>query len=40
MSYMFQEASARTGYARTQTDANKFNASANKPAGLNFIVKP
>ena len=38
--YMFYNASTTTGYARTQADANKFNASLNKPAGLNFVVKP
>ena len=37
---MFQISQATTGYARTQTDANKFNASPGKPAGLNFVVKP
>ena len=36
---MFQAPKATTGYARTQADANKFNASSNKPAGLNFVVK-
>ena len=40
MSYMFENSKATTGYARTQADADKFNASTNKPAGLNFIVKP
>ena len=39
MSYMFQNASTTTGYARTQTDADKFNASSNKPSGLTFVVK-
>ena len=37
---MFQNSSATTGYARTQADADKFNATRNKPAGLNFVVKP
>ena len=37
---MFQNSQATTGYARTQADADKFNASANKPTGLNFVVKP
>jgi surface protein len=37
---MFQYSSATTGYARTQTDADKFNASSGKPAGLTFMVKP
>ena len=36
---MFYGSKATTGYARTQADANKFNASSNKPAGLNFVVK-
>ena len=40
MSSMFRDSKATTGYARTQADANKFNASSNKPAGLNFVVKP
>ena len=40
MSYMFYRSAAKVGYARTQTDANKFNASSGKPAGLNFVVKP
>ena len=39
MNSMFQLSKATTGYARTQADANKFNASSNKPAGLNFVVK-
>ncbi len=30
---------ATTGYARTQTDADKFNASSGKPSGLTFVVK-
>lgn len=30
---------ATTGYARTQADADRFNASPGKPAGLNFVVK-
>ena len=40
MSYMFNYSQATTGYARTQADADKFNSSRNKPAGLNFVVKP
>ena len=39
MSSMFRNASATTGYARTKTDANRFNASSNKPSGLTFVVK-
>ena len=37
---MFQNTPATIGYARTQADADKFNASNNKPTGLNFVVKP
>lgn len=37
--YMFEYSKATTGYARTQADADKFNASSFKPAGLNFVVK-
>ena len=40
MSSMFYNSSATTGYARTQADADKFNTSSNKPAGLTFVVKP
>ena len=40
MAGMFQGSQATVGYARTQADADKFNASSSKPAGLNFIVKP
>ena len=36
---MFYGSQATTGYARTQADANKFNSSYQKPAGLNFVVK-
>ena len=39
MYYMFSGSSATIGYARTQADANKFNSSEGKPAGLNFVVK-
>ena len=39
MMSMFLESQATTGYARTQADADKFNASSNKPAGLTFVVK-
>ena len=39
MNYMFQNASATIGYARTQADADKFNASSGKPSGLVFVVK-
>ena len=37
---MFQLSNATIGYARTQADADKFNATSNKPVGLNFVVKP
>ncbi len=40
MDRMFRGAKATVGYAKTQSDANKFNSSSGKPAGLNFIVKP
>ena len=40
MTYMFYNSPATTGYARTQADADKFNAVSGKPAGLNFVVKP
>ncbi len=36
---MFQDSQATTGYARTQTDANKFNSSDGKPSTLTFVVK-
>ena len=29
-----------TGYARTQSDANKLNSSSGKPSTLTFVVKP
>ena len=39
MHYMFKNAQATIGYARTQADANKFNNTSNKPSGLTFTVK-
>ena len=39
MDFMFENASATTGYARTQTDADRFNNSSNKPSALVFVVK-
>lgn len=39
MEYMFKNSAATTGYARTQAEANKFNATSNKPSGLKFVVK-
>ena len=39
MDSMFYLSRATTGYARTQADADRFNASSNKPAGLTFVVK-
>ena len=36
---MFRNATATKGYARTQADADKFNASSDKPEGLVFTVK-
>ena len=40
MSRMFENSQATTGYARTQADADKFNASTRKPSKLNFTIKP
>ena len=40
MNNMFNVSSATTGYARTQADADRLNATGNKPTGLNFVVKP
>ena len=40
MRYMFGNSNATEGYARTQEDADRFNNSSDKPAGLEFIVKP
>lgn len=40
MSWTFYGSKATTGYARTQADADRFNASSGKPAALTFIVKP
>ena len=41
MSWMFWNSQATTGYARTQADADKFNASTTiKPSKLNFTIKP
>ena len=40
MGSMFRNSSATIGYARTQADADNFNASSGKPTGLNFVVKP
>ena len=39
MSNMFWNSKATTGYARSQEDADRFNASSNKPDTLTFIVK-
>ena len=39
MEKMFYSSKATTGYARTQADADKFNASSSKPTDLNFVVK-
>ena len=36
---MFKDTTATFGYARTQTDADKLNASSNKPSTLTFVVK-
>lgn len=39
MDDMFYCTALTTGYARTQADANRFNASQNKPAEVTFVVK-
>ena len=39
LSYMFSSADATVGYAKTQADADKFNTTESKPAGLTFTVK-
>ncbi len=39
MHSMFNNSQATTGYARTQSEANRFNVSGNKPAGLTFVTK-
>ena len=39
MSQMFYNSKTTTGYARTQEDANRFNASSGKPDALTFVVK-
>ena len=39
MSGMFYYSITTTGYARTEEDAARFNASSNKPSGLTFVVK-
>ena len=40
MQAMFSGSKATTGYARTQEDADRFNASTtSRPSGLTFVVK-
>ena len=39
MRYMFRDAKATTGYARTQSDADKFNKTSRMPKTLKFVVK-
>ena len=39
MIQMFWNSKATTGYARSQEDADRFNASSHKPSGLTFVVK-
>ena len=39
MTCILMNSAATSGYARTQTDADKFNASSGKPSGLTFVVK-
>ena len=36
---MFENAITTTGYARTQADADRLNATSNKPSTLTFVVK-
>ena len=36
---MFGDSAVTSGYAKTQTDADKFNSSSNKPSTLTFVVK-
>lgn len=38
--HMFKNAKASEGYARNASDADKFNASSDKPDTLTFITKP
>lgn len=40
MNLMFSGSQATVGYARNQAEANKFNASSDKPYSLTFTVKP
>ena len=37
--YMFLNSKIITGYARTQADADKLNATVGKPSTLTFTVK-
>lgn len=39
LNWMFRSSNSTIGYAKTQADADKFNSSSSKPAGLNFILK-
>lgn len=39
MGYMFMRSQAIKGYARTQSDADKFNSSSSKPEALVFTTK-
>ena len=39
MNWMFYLSKATTGYARTQEDADRLNASSGKPSALSFVVK-
>ena len=39
MNLMFYGSQATNGYARTQTDADNFNSSSNKPSTLTFVVQ-
>ena len=40
MTSTFSNSQATAVYARTQADADNFNSSSSKPAGLAFVVKP
>lgn len=40
MADMFGDSQAIIGYARTQADADRLNASSGKPSSLKFVVKP
>ena len=37
--YMFLNTTATTGYAKTQADADRLNATVGKPTTLTFVVQ-